>query len=533
MNEVFGHKLTSDTLAGLFWLRVTGAPDEAGFRFERRSFTFAEMAAMVNRVRRALRRDGAGHGANIATFMYNSPWLLAIFLACAMERMVFCPINVALRRDDLGYVLRDLEPFAVVVDRELETIFRSAEFDSLTPRRLVAGGSFNAWLAEAGGPGAAPEAQPGDPLCIIYSGGTTGLPKGIVMPQFAPVGAALRFNEIARFGARETYFSVLQLSHAWTPLIALPFCLYFGHIFCFWKWWSASQFVDMARYFNATIVDPFAGMVATLVQTPPRPEDASLRSLRLIAGLGGMEPVATRLRSEYEKRFGSMTFELYGFTEATGLVARETEGTPRKFGSSGKVSEWYDVAVVGEDEVPLPPGQSGEILVRPKVPFTVGLGYHNKPEVTVATWRNLWIHTGDLGYFDEDGYLFFVGRKSHFLRRKGELVSAAEVENVLMSFPGVVEVSVVAAQSDLGEDEVRACVVSRDPAFDPQALVDFCRQRIAAFKVPRYIDVMDSLPRSGAKREIERFRLKERDIALAWDGVASARKKNVRGGLER
>jgi crotonobetaine/carnitine-CoA ligase len=519
MNEVFGLKLASDTLAGLFWLRVTQTPDEVGLRFERESFSFAQMATMVNRVRRALRRDGAEAGAHVATFMYNSPWLLAVFLACALERMVFCPINVALRRDDLGYVLRDLNPFAVIADAELEGIFRSAEYDALTPRRLVVGGSFDKWLAQADGFGAAPEAQPGDPLCIIYSGGTTGLPKGIVMPQFAPIGAALRFNEIAAFGARETYFSALQISHAWTPLIALPFCLYFGHTFCFWKRWSASQFVDMAGYFKATIVDPFAGMVATLLQTAPRPEDAALSRVRLIAGLGGMEPVATRLRAEYEKRFGSATFELYGFTEATGLVANETEATSRKFGSSGKVSQWYDVAVVGADDVPLLPGQSGEILVRPKVPFTVGLGYHNKPEVTVATWRNLWIHTGDLGYFDEDGYLFFAGRKSHFLRRKGELVSATEVENVLMSFPGVVEAGVIAAQSDLGEDEVRACVVTRDPAFDPQQLVDFCRERIAAFKVPRYIDVMDSLPRSGAKREIERFRLKERDIALAWDGA--------------
>lgn len=531
MNEVFGHKLASDTLAGLFWLRVTGTPNAVGFRFERDSFTFAEMGSMVNRVRCALRRDGAEPGAKVATFMYNSPWLLAIFLACAMERMVFCPINVALRRNDLGYVLRDLEPFAVVIDRELDEIFRSAEFEALTPRRLLTGGSFEEWLPEPDGVGAAPEARPSDALCIIYSGGTTGLPKGVIMPQFAPVGAALRFNEIAHFSSHETYFSVLQLSHAWTPLIALPFCLYFSHTFCFWKWWSASQFVDMARYFGATIVDPFTGMVATLLQTPPRPEDASLKVARLIAGLGGMEPVATRLRADYEKRFGSTTFELYGFTEATGLVAREVEGDSRKFGSSGKVSAWYDVVIVDAGDVPLPPEQTGEILVRPRVPYTIGLGYHNKPDVTVATWRNLWIHTGDLGYFDKDGYLFFVGRKSHFLRHKGELVSATELENMLMSFPGVVEVGVVAAQSELGEDEIRACVVTRVPAFDPRALVDFCRERIAAFKVPRYIDVMESLPRSGAKREIERFRLKERDIALAWDSAATGRGNKAKGGV--
>ena len=526
MKHVLGHDLLADSLAGLFAYRVRQSSEEIGFRFEGESYTYGRMKQMVDSIRAALRCEGALPGARVAAFMYNSPWLLALFLAAAMERLVYCPINVASKRNDVSYFLEDIEPSTVFVDDALAEVLMSGTPPGFSAPRLVVGTAakpstslprFEDWLE--GHPGTIDdlEVAASDPLCIMYSGGTTGLPKGIVMPQFAPVGAALRFNSVARFGKRENFFSALQLSHAWTPLLALPFCLYYGHVFCFWRWWSASRFVETARRFNASIIDPFIGMIATLLQTPASAEDRCLESARLIGGLGGSDAVAMRIRGEFEKRFGATTFDLYGFTEITGLVAVETEHHPRKPGSSGRLTGWYDVAVVAADDSPLPAGETGELVVRPRVPHTVGLGYHKKAEVTVSTWRNLWIHTGDLGYLDHEGYLFYVGRKNHFLRRRGELVSAAEIENSIMNAPGIVEVAVMAAKSEFGEDEVRAFVVTKDAQFDPQNLVDYCAERIASFKVPRYIDIMDSLPRSGAKREIERFRLQARDLALAWD----------------
>lgn len=516
IERALGREVIADTLGELFWHRVNKSPDEPGIRFNSRSFTYAEMAGMVTRVRLAFRREKLKSGTRIATYMYNSPWLLAIFLACAMERMVYCPINPSLRKGDLAYILGDLGPGALFVDGELSPVLQQVD-SSLLPKTAVEAESLDSWLPPYAPLPGRPQCEPGDPLCIIYSGGTTGLPKGIVMPQFAPVAAALRFNAIADFREKEIYFSVLQLSHAWTPLLALSFCLYYGHTFCFWKWWSASRFVAALEGFQATLADPFIGMIATLLQVPAQAGDGRLEGLRVVGGMGGADAVSMRLRSDFEERFGAKTFDLYGFTEATGLVAVETEHHNRKRGSSGQLSGWYDVAIVDANDMPVPSGTSGEILVRPLVPYTVGLGYHNKAEATAHTWRNLWIHTGDFGYLDEEGYLFFAGRKNHFLRRRGELISAAEVENLIMSYPGVVEVAVVAARSDFGEDEVRACVVSGDAEFDPAALIAYCRDQVASFKVPRFVDRMESLPRTGAKREIERYRLQERPLESAWD----------------
>ena len=270
---------------------------------------------------------------------------------------------------------------------------------------------------------------------------------------------------------------------------------------------------------GATVSDAFIGMIATLLRTPVGPKDAQMRRVRVIAGLGGFDPVARQLRAQFQERFGSITHDLYGFTESNGLVAFERDRDGRKPGSCGVPCEWFDVMVAGPNDFPLLAGITGEVLVRPRVPYTVGLGYHNKAATTVEVWRNLWIHTGDLAFLDEDGFLFYVGRRNHFLRRRGELISAAEIESVIMTYPGIAEVAVVGAQSEFAEDEVRACVVSTEADFDPGALVDFLSERIGRFKVPRFIDVMDALPRSGAKREIEKFRLQARDLALAWDST--------------
>lgn len=530
-------ELIADSLGRLFEHRARVSPNEIGFRFGQEAFTYSEMQDLVNRVRASLRREGAQPGMHIAVFMYNSPWLLAIFVACAVDRLVYCPIHVASRRDDLSYFLSDIEPFAVFVDAELFEVFKTARLENVTARRYLVGAgaggseiaSFHSWLEGAGVTLPASDAMPDDPLCVMYSGGTTGLPKGIVMPQFAPVGAALRLNTVRRWNKRETFFSALQLSHAWTPLNVLPFCLYFGHVLCFWRWWSASRFVRTAKDFGATVLDPFVGMIATLLQTEAGPDDRALERATVIGGLGGADPVAMRIREEFEQRFGCRTFDLYGFTEITGLVAVETESSPRKPGSSGRLTGWYDVVVVDDKDVPIPAGQTGEILVRPKVPFSASLGYHNKPEATVKAWRNLWIHTGDFGYMDSASYLYYVGRKNHFLRHRGELIATAEIENVLMKAPGVVEVAVTAARSEFGEDEVRAFVVTKDKDFKPQQLIDYCSERIASFKVPRYIDIMEELPRSGAKREIERFRLQQRDISLAWDSQAGKARRRRSG----
>ena len=168
------------------------------------------------------------------------------------------------------------------------------------------------------------------------------------------------------------------------------------------------------------------------------------------------------------------------------------------------------------DDNPVPAGTTGQLLLRPRVPNTYMIEYINKPEATLAAWRNLWYHSGDLGYLEEDGYVHFVGREAHRIRRRGENVSAFEVEKAIMAHEAVVDCACVGVPSDLGEEDIKAYVQVSAPA-QPRELVEWCRERIAYFKTPRYIEFVEDFPRTMTKNEIARHELRERGIGACWD----------------
>ena len=514
-----GHVLAADTLGGMLDWAVDDHPDDVFARYESDAFTVVEIDNMARRVGAALDRDGVEPGDRVAALMYPSPWHLALMLACARQGYVWCPLNVALAKRDLEYTLNDLQPVLLAVDADLEDIVIDLANESTAVAELprvtcavydgVVGPNFSDdWLGDDRFEGPC-MASASDSFAIIYSGGTTGRPKGIEISQFYCVAAALRLSEMADFGERETFFSVLQFSHAWTPITVMPFCLIENHVFGFWRWWSANKFVDAAIAMEATVVDPYAGMVSTLfLRDDIAAED--FPATRCIAGWGGDEEASKRIRRQFEEQFGVSTLQMYALTETGPLACVEWEGEEQRFGSSGKPRGWYDVIVADDEGMAVPQGEVGEILVRPYFPNTMAKGYINREPHTLETWRDLWVHTGDLGRYDEDGYLFFVGRQGHFLRRRGELVGVGEVESVIAEMPGISEVAVFDVPSKMGEDDIKAVVSLQSGAkLSAQEIVDHCNENLAAFKVPLYVQIVDEMPRSATKQEIERFRLRK------------------------
>ena len=520
IRHIMGHDLVSDTLGGVLDWAVAERPDSVFALFDDEQYTLGQLDDMARRIGAALLRSGVKAGDRLAALMYPSPWHLALSFACARHGVVWCPLNVALGIDDLAYTLNDLQPRLVLVDNDLQTVLNDvrasdAKLGALpllvcTPTARGDTPAFSdGWLGtdRAGGKC---EAAASDSLAIIYSGGTSGRPKGIEVSQFYAVSSGLRTNELARFGKRETFFTVMQFSHAWTPLTILPWCLLYDHVFAFWRWWSASRFVDAAIRYNASITDVYAGMAATLFLGEAAKDTRSIPATRSIAGWGGDEEVSKRIRRQFEERFGVTTLQMYSLTEVGPLACVEWEGEPQKFGSSGKPRGWYDVIVADTEGMPLPTGQVGEILVRPNFPNTLAKGYVNRAPHTLHTWRDLWVHTGDLGRYDEDGYLWFVGRQGHFIKRRGELVSVSEVESTLLGMAGIDEVAVYGVPSEMSEEEIKAVIVLKPGAqLAAQAVVDYCAGRLAYFKVPSYVQFVAQMPRSATKQEIERFKLKE------------------------
>jgi crotonobetaine/carnitine-CoA ligase len=187
----------------------------------------------------------------------------------------------------------------------------------------------------------------------------------------------------------------------------------------------------------------------------------------------------------------------------------------------GRTLPGFRARVVDDGDLPLPDGTPGELVVRAEEPFAFALGYHGRPEATVEAWRNLWFHTGDRVVRDADGWFTFLDRKKDSIRRRGENISSWEVEQVMLAHPDVATAAAVPVPSELGEDEVMACVVARAGAtIDPAELISFCEPRMAKFAVPRYVQVLDELPMTP-NGKIQKIVLRERGVTEAtWDREA-------------
>jgi crotonobetaine/carnitine-CoA ligase len=211
--------------------------------------------------------------------------------------------------------------------------------------------------------------------------------------------------------------------------------------------------------------------------------------------------MAPAAQHQFEERFGvHVLAEGYGQTE----VLPATMGGVRKGRdrpSAGQAVPWLDVSVVDDADNVLPHGKSGEIVVRPREPNSLFAGYWRKEQATLESWRNLWHHTGDLGYFDDDGMLYFVDRKKDALRRRGENVSSVELETAILRHPDVAQVAVHAAPSELSEDEIKACLVLEPgAAVEWPALFGYLRENLPYYAIPRYMQVMDELPVNAVGR---------------------------------
>jgi crotonobetaine/carnitine-CoA ligase len=509
------------TIGDLVRERAAASPRQRGVTIDGVSLSYAEIDARSDAVAAALARRGVRKGDRVACLMFNCIEHLLVWFGAVKLGAVWVPFNVSLTGDDLRHVLQDAAPSVVFVDGEnlarLEAVRWAGECVGVgTPERPGLHG-FDAYLAGCEAP-ARVELGPGDPAVIVYTGGTTGLPKGVVLPHFAWIAAGMRYARALDITDADSHYSVLPMFHVGGLMAGVIGPLFSGIPTTLDRWFSASAFWQRVNETGASIIDPIGTMLAVLAKADPSPLETSHR-VRMCFGAFGqlardkVEAIARRFRLEF--------LNLYSLSEAGGLIIVNNPPHSPRPQANGKASEWVDIMVADARGFPAPPGVQGEILLRPRVAHTFMTGYHGAPERTLAVFRNLWLHTGDVGYLDEEGYLFYTGRQAHFLRRRGENISAYEVESVLQRHESVAEAAVVGLPSELGEDDVKAFVIpAAGRTADPVQLYHWCREHLAYFKAPRFIEIAPDLPRSATKREIERHKLKAMPNDKAWDAEA-------------
>ena len=495
--------------------------------------SYRQMDERATRIARGLAGLGIEKGDPVLFMMPDGIDLAALWCGLARRGAPEVPINLAYRGAFLRRIVDDSLARTIVIDVEfidrleavaeellhLERCIVYPELPDTLPERTAGRFETLSFSALEGDEGAAPDDEPTyrDLIGIMYTSGTTGASKGVMVCHAHAYRYAWNVtrNHAVRRGDR--YYSAgLPLFHIAGQWGVLYGSMLRGATVILRRGYRNEYFWNDIAEHGATSVFLLGAIANFLWQQPESPEDAET-PLQCV----GMYPVIPE-HEAFARRFGVSIASGYGSTENPGPCFHPP-GTPFPNNQCvGELSEHAEVRVVDENDIEAPRGTVGEICVRPRNPWEIMVGYWRNPEATAHAFRNLWYHSGDAGYMDEEGRLYFVDRVSDSLRRRGENISSMEVEDVINQHPAVMECAVFPVWAEEGEQEVMVSVVTRSGArLDPVGFTRYCNERMPYFMVPRYLDVVEEVPKTPTGK-MEKYRLRERGVTGAtWDRVAA------------
>lgn len=504
---------------------------EAFLKFRDGEITYGDVDAMANRVAQGLIASGVRRGDHVAVMLPNCAEIVYVVFALARLGAVAVPVNTAYRGEMLRHVLASSDSSMLIIDEGY--LDRLAPLSGKLPAisRVVvrphdpAAMGWDSLSAHLGRPVTGmpdllsygdeePRAGVGfaDLQAIMYTSGTTGPSKGAMVSHALALTCALdSLDFLDRWG--KTIYCPLPLFHAAGLWDGMMSALLSGGSIAIVDRFSASRFWDDVRYFDAQVAMSVFSMIPILLNRPPtdRDKDHPLETFYM-----GKSVLDEPLR----RRFGVRSVETYTSTEV-GIATGSPYGEWRH-GSCGQAhAERFDVAVVDEWDREVGPGEPGELVVRPKQPFVITTGYYGNPEATVECFRNMWFHTGDRVWRDEDGYFYFLDRMKDAIRRRGENISAFDLECEINLHPAVLESAAIGVPSEMEDEDVKVAVVLQPgAALAPQELIAYCEERLPNFMVPRYIEFVDDLPRTPTDK-VAKYRLREAGehglTATTWD----------------
>jgi acyl-CoA synthetase (AMP-forming)/AMP-acid ligase II len=473
--------------------------------FRDRRWSYAELAREVDFIAHGFLSIGVNKGDRVALVLPNcAEFLFAVFAATKIGA-VFVPLNPQSTAEEAEYVLQHSEASIVLTSPELLPLIQSVRGKLAEVRQVIVTGAQTfagtlSWQEFARGVAQVAPSTPIDPedlASITYTSGTTDRPKGVMLSQYAYAFApsmrarGLGWNENDRVLCVLPLFHVNALCHTCLAMLSV------GGSIVLTERFSASRFWDEVREYGITTSSLMRTIPQILLSLPEKADDGD-NPLRLIVTL-----LSPEMHLRFEERFKVTGVPSYSLTEDILSVIGPQNMPKEKLGSCGVVlaPQVHRVAIHDDNGNPLPAGKAGEIV---KQSPTVMKGYYKNPQATATALKNGWLYTGDLGYLDEDGYLYFVDRVKDMVRRGDENISSEEVERVLNSHPAVAESAVIAVPDQIRGEEVKAYIVLKSPAtpesVPPQELWDFCKPHLAAFKVPRYLEYRAELPKTPSSK---------------------------------
>lgn len=523
------------TIGGVVARSAERWPDLPGVDFGDDRVTFGQLWDRSVSAANALHDLGVRAGDSVALQLPNCADFVYAWFGASLIGALTVPLNVHLKGDVLHHPLAVSAAKVVVVgDTHRDRIEAVADrLPQLThvlvpgaPADLptAVGGSgvhlaaFADLLAARAGEPLAVKDGPrwSDPNLVLFTSGTTGPSKGVVASHHYILTASLQ--SFAQKGGRQedVFWTPLPLSHGNAMMQTLLGPIAHGARASLDERFSVSQFWARVRGVGATQVSILGSMITMIWNLPRRDDDAD-NQVRVLFGA----PMPADIQHAFEERFAVRYVTAYGMSEATPMVVSTLDEPPPP-GCAGRACARFDVRVFDEEDREVPDGTVGEIVCRPLEPHVMFEGYLDDPAATQTVLRNLWLHTGDYGTRQPDGWFRFVDRKKDYVRRRGENVSSWEVEQALMSHPEVQEAAAFGVPSEVSEDDVMvSVVVHQGERTAPHELLEHCARNLPYYAVPRYVDIVDELPKNDLGKVLKTD-LRARGVgAGTWDAQAA------------
>jgi crotonobetaine/carnitine-CoA ligase len=463
--------------------------------------TYDAFRDLAQRAASNLSAKGVTRGDRVVTICQNQLAFFAAAYGAWAVGAILVPLNHEQRGSILAALLANAQSTLTLVDACGRESIASLPPQSSNVRGTVV---ELADILQPRSPGPIRIDGPGSDQAalILYSSGTTGVSKGCVLSHDHLVYTGEEFCRAADMRAGDSVYSPGPMFHS-NSWWAFSGAAVGGVRHAFDLRFSASRFWSRTAETKATLFDYVGAMIAILLRSPQNPGP----DCRVRAALGGA--ARPQEAQAFLERFGIPLLECYGLTECClPVFQRESE---LRIGSIGKLSSYFDARLVDEQQLDAGPHAAGELWLRPHEPRAMFMGYWQRPDLTQAAFSDGWFRTGDICRIDSDGYFYYLDRKRHFIRRRGENISPFEVEGIVFDHPQVANCAVIGVPSELGEEDVLLAVQAKEgETIDPAELWRWCRERMASYMTPRYVRVM-RLPLTPSER-VEKHKLREDGI---------------------
>jgi crotonobetaine/carnitine-CoA ligase len=519
---------TGETVTGILAKAAETHPDRIFLDFTGDVFTYGDVARQSDRLAHGLAALGIKQGDTVASILDNNIDAVVAWFAINKLGAISVPVNTAYKGEFLRHQIADSGARVVLAENDYAARVL-AEAHGLPDVRALLYRGGNPVAAHAaitalplagvmrdGDNTQFPHIGAGDLCMLIYTSGTTGPSKGCMISHGYTCNIARQAIRGVGLLPTDIYWTALPLFHMNATATGVLSTAMVGARGAIYPRFSLSGFWPDIERSGATVVSLLGSMHPLIAEAPDT--EASKRcfgQLRVVAAA----PFPKALQEKWRTRFGAkiMGAAGYGFTEAAMMTFGPLTSRIDP-DSSGPIAEEFDVVIVDDNDNPLPDGQAGEVLCRPKRPFVMFSGYWNRPADTLKITSNLWLHTGDIGKFGNNGEFYFLDRKKDYLRRRGENISSFEMEKTYQNHPDIMDVAVHAVFSELGEDDVKiTCILQEGSVLTPEALCAWSLDRVPFFAVPRYIEFRKDLPRNPTGKVLK-YQLRDEGCTPGtWD----------------